>query len=154
MEWKMKSLALILFVLASASVAHADGFTCDNADQQVRVKLQNHVQSQYGTPSTAIMVISDINADLGSQTLITSTDITQDGAFWTANTPDGDSETKLGDLYLAQIQKVTLDIPSFNYNDTNKDGNTYEGVLYIYDNVNSNRSADRITLDCTYSTKN
>ena len=150
----MKSVALILFVLAGASVAHADSFICNNADQQVRVKLQNHAQAPYGTLSAADMVISDTSTEPDEHTLISSSDITEEGAFWTANTPDGDSETKLGGLYLAQIQKVTLDIPSYNFNDTNKDGNTYEGVLYLYDDVNSNRSADRISLDCTYSIKN
>jgi hypothetical protein len=150
----MKSFALILFALAGASVAHADSFVCENTDQQIRVKLQNHVHAGLGTRSAAIMVISDTSADVGNRTLITSQDITQSGPFWTATTSAGDSETKLGALFLAQIAKVTLDIPSFNFNDANKDGTTYDGILYIYDDAASNRSADLIQLNCTYSTKN
>jgi calcineurin-like phosphoesterase len=145
---------LILFALAGASVAHADSFVCETADQSVRVKLQNHVHAAYGTREAAILVVSDLTAAPGTHTLITSTDITQNGPFWTANTPDGDSESKLGELFLAQIQKVTLDIPSYNFNESNKDGETLDGVLYLYDDVNSDSSADRIALNCTYSTKN
>jgi len=150
----MKQFALILFALAGTSVAHADSFVCETGDQTISVKLQNHVHADYGTREAAILIVSDNTADVGGRTLITSTDISQNGPFWTANTPNGDSETTLGSLNLAQIQKVTLDIPSFNFNESNKDGETLEGVLYLYDDVSSNSSADRIALNCTYSTKN
>jgi hypothetical protein len=154
---KLFSILALLAMTSFAQSARADSFNCDSsAAEHVYVRVQDHVHAIDGTRSAAIVLVTDTNQDYGSRTLISSTDVAQNGADWTVPASDigsNESATLLGDYALDDISQAQILIPGFDFNEGAKDEVTYTGHLYLYVGGLSMYSQD-ITLSCVYLTKN
>jgi hypothetical protein len=69
----MKALIVALAVLASTTVAHADGFVC-TSESGIVLKVYNHTAPEKGTRSAALMVVSNSEVGAGNKTIAKFTD--------------------------------------------------------------------------------
>ena len=65
----VKSALAAIVSLAVITSAHADGFTCEGQNTGVQIKLYNNTQSDIGTRTPAIMIVSDPMIQYGNKTI-------------------------------------------------------------------------------------
>lgn len=65
----MKTLIAIAALVATGSVASADGFVCVSHAQDLKVSVFNQTEPEAGTRNAAIMVLSDPRVSLGRKTI-------------------------------------------------------------------------------------
>ena len=116
--------AILVTLVASVSVAHADGLVCTGQQTALTVKVYNHVQPKAGTRVPALMVVSDPFVNYPNKTIAKFTDA--DGTL--AYLGDGHYEAKVDLRYrnisrggeniagtkLAQLKSIQL-IANFSY---------------------------------------
>ena len=157
----MNSFKLITIVLATltTTAAYADGFTCEQPDGNLTVKVYNNTQATSGTRSAAIMVISDQSINYGDKTIARFTDINgtlgNSGATYAANVDlrFNDSNKKgrnIGGTKLGEVDTITLDV-AFSYARPLVNGEETKAELRI-----AKRDGSQIGLDmqCTRYLKN
>jgi hypothetical protein len=145
----MKSLLVLLALLPS--LANADLFNCDSlSDEHLHVLVQNNVDPLVGTRTAELLTVTDTAT---SEALINSTKILQNGAFWTVDTRSytSDASVQVGDFDRKVLSQVQVYLPSFNFNENNKDQSHYTGYLLLYKNGETQTPAQSVELECIYS---
>lgn len=66
----MKTIITTLAIIASATIAKADGFVCQS-DEGLVVKVYNHTDANMGTRTGAVMILSDAYVSDGRKTIAT-----------------------------------------------------------------------------------
>lgn len=63
----------IIFAAAMmiATAAHADGFVCENAEGNLRIKVYHQTQPELGTRNAAVMIVSNPLISAGRKTIAT-----------------------------------------------------------------------------------
>jgi hypothetical protein len=150
-------LALILTLFLNPTLVFADSFNCDSSPvEHLHVRVQNNVEASQGTRTAAILLVTDNEATFGSRTLVSVKKITQNGAFWTVDTslsPSGTPGQKLGNFERNEVSKVQLYLPTFDYNEANKDGEEYTGHLFLFKSDDTETFSQDVLLTCVYNTK-
>jgi hypothetical protein len=70
----MKALLITIAMLATGTVAQADGFRCIT-ESGLNVKVYNHTSPQAGTRNGAIMIVSDSHVGRGNKTIASFSDL-------------------------------------------------------------------------------
>ena len=115
-----KIIVAMAFVAFGASQAKADGFVCEATDDNLTVKVYNHVLPEEGTRTAAVMVVSDPTVSAGRKTIATfkrsEANLYSRGTRYIAFV-DGD-EIRTGELIagtkLGYIERLVLDV-GFSY---------------------------------------
>ena len=148
----MKSFKLILIALTAltTTAAYADGFTCEQPDGNLAVKVYNNTQAANGTRKAAIMVISDQSISYGDKTIARFTDVNgtleNSGATYAANVDlrfnDSDKKGRnIGGTKLGYIDTITLDV-AFSYARPLVNGEETKAQLLI-----AKRDGSQISID-------
>lgn len=154
----MKALILAL-AMVSGAAAKADGFVCDNEEQQVRVKVYDHTQASEGTRTAAIMILSDLTVSDGSKTTAKfeaqDSLVSNKGAAYTANVDLRFNNSNLkgrniGGTKLGMLDTITLDL-NYSFNQPVENGAEVEGVLIL---SKRDGSDIRLNMTCTRYLKN
>jgi hypothetical protein len=134
----MKNLVLAALSLMSLN-AFADGFVCENLNENIRVKAFNHVRPEQGTRDGAIMILSNPSVSEGRKTIATFSEaeslLTNDAATYTAavDLRYKDSARK-GELVagtkLGELKHIILDV-DFTYSKPVQDGTELAGELIL-----------------------
>jgi hypothetical protein len=150
--------AILLASLMSLP-AFADGFVCENAQQNLKVKVYNQTNPALGTRNAAAMILSDTSVNGGRKTIakFTSEDglLKNNGPEYSAHVDlrFSNSDRKgenIGGTKLGELSDINLNV-AFAYPDAIEDGIVIPGTLKLI-----RRSGDTITLsmDCTRYLKN
>jgi len=133
----MKTVAVIATIVGSA--AYADGFVCENLDENVTIKVYNQVQPTEGTRNAAIMVLSDPSISDGKKTTATfaadNSLVTNQGSVYTSevdlrfNTSNLKGRNFAG-TKLGNVKYITLDV-DFSYDHPIADGAQVDGQLIV-----------------------
>lgn len=153
----MKSLIVksVLAVSALASfAAHADGFLCENLEENVRVKVFNKVNADEGTRNAAIMVLSDPSISSGKKTTARfAADnelVNNKGAVYTAEVDlrfndDNLKGRNFAGTKLGNVKYITLDV-DFSFAQPVENGTQVDGQLIV---TKRNGTADiQIPVSC------
>jgi hypothetical protein len=154
----MKSIILTAAMILGAQ-AHADGFVCENLNENLRIKVFHETQPQLGTRNAAIMVVSDPSVSAGRKTIATfSADnalLTNAGSTYTSDVDlrfkgsnrkgENIAGTKLGEL-----DKIILHV-NYSFAAPLADGAPVSGEAVLV-----RRAGDdiRVEMDCTRYLKN
>lgn len=130
----------VLALSAIASFAsRADGFVCENLDENVRVKVFNKVNADQGTRSAAIMVLSDPSISSGKKTTARfAADnelVNNRGAVYTAEVDlrfndDNLKGRNFAGTKLGNVKYITLDV-DFSYAQPVENGTQVDGQLIV-----------------------
>lgn len=155
----MKKLILASILLLGAQ-SFADGFICQNLDQNLRIKVFHQTQPVMGTRNAAIMIVSDPSISDGHKTTAT---FSADNALLTSNsstyTADvdlrfGTSDLKgrnIGGTKLGNLDQIILSV-GFSYSDPVPAGTPISAEAVL---IRRNGGDDiRIPMDCTRYLKN
>lgn len=150
----MKTLILIAVTFLAANQALADGFLCRTSDNTLNVKVYDHVQSNKGTRSAAVLVLSNPLANEGEHTIARFTaeqnTLENSGASFAANVDlrhvnDLNKTALLADkVAVEDVNTLELKV-AFNYDAPVASGVGMDGVLLINTRTGSH---ERIVLDC------
>ena len=152
-------IVMIAMTALTATASYADGFTCEQTDGSLNVKVYNNTQAGSGTRKAAIMVISDNSGTVGNKTIARFTNVNgtlaSSGATYNADVDlrFNDSNRKDADIAgtkLGEVDAFTLDI-AFSYASPIENGAQTPGTLII-----AKRDGDqvKIELECTRYLKN
>jgi hypothetical protein len=157
LENKMKTSLVFLVLSLIPSFAFSDDFNCDSsASEHLHVHIQNNENAALGTRTAAVLLVTDTEAQYGSRTLVGSKTVVQNGAFWTVDTSDYSQtgpDKQIGDFDREELSKLQVYIPSFNFNEANKDGQEYAGHLFLFQAENTETFSQDVQLTCVYNTK-
>lgn len=132
--------ALIMFIAGlMATTANADGFVCENLEQNVRIKVYNQTSAELGTRSSAVMIISDPSVSHGRKTIakFEAADglLTNSGSRYVAEVDlrfsnSGRSGENLASTKLGEVDQIILDV-DFLYSQPVEDEAEVSGVMYL-----------------------
>jgi len=155
----MKKLIIALAaVLATGTLAHADGFVCATEAQDLKIQVYNQVQPEEGTRNAAIMVISNPRVQLGRKTIAkfhSESLLVNRAALYSADVDLRyvDSNRK-GELIagtkLGFIDTITLAV-DFTYAQPVVEGSMADGVLTI---VKRDGQVKELAVECERYLKN
>jgi hypothetical protein len=154
----MKALVLKT-VLAVAAVTgtsvFADGFTCENLDENVRIHVYNKVNADEGTRNVAVMVVSDPSISAGKKTTAKFDADTQpvnnQGALYVAKVDlrfnnDNLKGRNFAGTKLGNVDTITLDV-DFSYAQPIENGEQVDGQLIV---AKRNGTDDnKLSVTCT-----
>jgi hypothetical protein len=129
---------LAVAAISSASV-FADGFTCENLDENVRIKVYDKVDADQGTRNVAVMVISDPSISNGKKTTAKfdadNQPVNNQGALYTAKVDlrfnnDNLKGRNFAGTKLGNVDTITLDV-DFSYAQPIEDGEQVDGQLIV-----------------------
>jgi len=134
----MKALIMLIAGLM-ATTANADGFVCENLEENVRIKVYNQTSAERGTRSSAVMIVSDPSVSHGRKTIATfeSADglLTNSGSRYTAEVDlrfsnSGRRGENLASTKLGEVDQLILDV-DFSYAQPVEDESELNGTLIL-----------------------
>ena len=152
----LNQMIVTALVLASASVAFADGFVCTS--NELNIKVYNNTKASAGTRSAAVLVASNPQSVRGNQTLARFTKVqgslSSYGTHYLAELDnrisDINYDNEIIEFASSQIQTIALDI-DFNYNMPVPAGQVVPGLATL---ILQNGERHQIRLDCERYLKN
>lgn len=154
----MKTLIAIAALVATGSVASADGFVCQTAKGDLKVQVFNQTQPEAGTRNAAIMVLSDPRVSLGRKTIAkfhSESLLSNEASSYSADVDLRyvDSNRK-GELIagtkLGFIDTITLDV-DFSYASPVAAGTVLDAVLTV---AKRDGAVKHVSMECERYLKN
>ena len=154
----MKTLFLSL-ILSLSTTAFADGFKCEQHENDLSIKIFNHTNATSGTRNAAIMVLSDSSVSYGRKTIASfkssKRKLGQNGTSYLAivdlrvSESNRSGENILG-TKLGQIKEIYVDI-NHKYSAPVNDGSLTDGTISI---VKRNGKTLSFDITCARYLKN